>query len=452
MPVESIPFPNRLSGWNSFKPISDGFGWMRPYEYLFPEKYLPSDRFYFSDEFGNTSIMPIPYDPTIMGVQTLPIGAGLLTNVGVSVAASITLQRVGNSGSSSGGVPYIELQPSPRIGFSFGNYFKNQTYIRVDVVGFGEQILSGGIQWLMTQAIPSIETSSHCRLKKVHLEYGKLLGVRRDGDNYYLKIHDSDNPPGFQERSNTGIHVYNGRGLASWYPISKPINDSWEVAVSIHPVVTFDVITNNPVTETFDPANSMFFRLWDNFVIENPMLMHDYGLVLYPATTSGGWRIAYETSAQKRLMAKTTLRLVGVWLPPSETFQYYSLCIDKVDQALVPLPKSKSSSDRTDEAMQLGGSLQDGLDALKPVKNKLASLRICIDGVSGAKSAQNFCFGNLTGEWLALITPTIVHYYEIVGQPRNDTIEVGINSVDAGTNLLDELTPTCKVAVIQQKA
>ena len=425
MALETIPLPEVAPGWNPLSLMpGEGEGWKRPYEFLFPTAYLPSDQFLVVNEYSNTLLLPKQYDPNILAVQLLPVGGGAAGILGVSVPLFITLRRSGNSG-VVGADKFTDVTPSPRIGFSIGSYFKNQTYLRLDLTGYGWQTGYTGINWIWIECTPMLETSSNCRLKKMYVRHGKLVSVREDPieQRRYFKVLDSTDEAPLTFHPGGQIDLYSADGKKMTFPVLT-VNKSWEVVAPWKPSGGDTKPEETPI------VSDMFFSFSSAWAIEDPRMMHEYGLSLQTGV--------YETVAQKFAFGAPATDVIGIWLPPTAEEGLYVLYVDPKNASKIPLPQNAADADRRKEAMKAGGTLAEGIQAFRARSPMPASVRIVMRDIVGSKSKQNFCAGNLTDEYIIATDRDVDQQlfgleraYSILSQPRNDTIEVLNASVNS---------------------
>jgi hypothetical protein len=378
------------------------------------------------NEYQNTLILPLQYDWDILNIQTLPIGGGALAILGVSIPLGITLKRSGNSG-TVGASPWRDATPSPRIGFSIGSSFKNQTYLRLDIAGYGFQVAYAGIQWVWTECIPAIETSSNCRLRRMYVTHGNLVSARIDTtvfpEKRYFKILDNSSPPPQNFRPGGAIRLYSKDGHSAAFTITS-VNSDWEI------VTDKEAIDRNgnhtPVLEV-TPEAGMFFSLDKVWALEDPRLIHDYSL-----KADSGY---YDTDAQRFLYSSPLTDVIGIWLPPSQTSPLYTLYIDQNNAATIPPPDTPYDASVSGESMSIGGSFSQGVNLFKSLVPQPQTVRVSMSGVVGSKSMQNACAGNLVGEHLRIGND----YYEITQHPRGDTVEVMNLSSTSANKFIDNL-------------
>ena len=279
-PINPIP---AKSAWNPYALIST-LGNRFPNTDIFPisQPYLPTDAFGFVDEFSNTLINIQAYSATVAGLAALGLtGMVAAVGMGITEALCIKYSRLGNGGALTSSQPFIDLTPSPRIGFQIGNIFKHQAYMGLDIIGLGNGQLGQPIVWYYMTGYPSIEYCTNSTFSQVYLSHGSIVGTRWDTTDptkptMYVKISNQSTPPP------TGFSP--GGKMIVWSSLKKPavvttgeqpawipqvykvvsVNSSWEVQITLDPSSPPPATTGASPTTQYFVANGDFFALFQD--------------------------------------------------------------------------------------------------------------------------------------------------------------------------------------------
>lgn len=400
-----------ISKSTSWKPwiVASKSGYNKPFSSPLPEGYFPAKSVWFAADFSNNFIC-------ISGVELLGwaamamaggVGLSMASTVGIPSTLSIAHRRNGGYGSIGMSQRYITLAPSPRIGYSIGNLFKHQAYFAMDIVGMGWAVGLNPIVWLTTPGVMYIDSCSNCRIRRVYLKQGKVLGVRfikEDGSQnqkMYVKISDKDLPPPSGVSASATVHVMKGSEYGGTETVSGTLTSGWEIECTGSG--TYIAVGN-------------FFELGTTLTIEDPATMHEYGLK--EQSTYGGMT---RTSQQA---LEVPCKFIGCWAPFEDPDPEIGTVWKATGVAgTTTLPLTKAESIRNKESMEFGG---DGFDGIKEGD----TARLIMD-IWGGPGLQNFCAGNLVGEFVEIGGL----HYEIVAHPRGDTIAISLYAAETKEKL-----------------
>lgn len=406
------------SSWNPWI-LASRSGYDRPFSSPLPLNWFPARTISLYAEFLNNFICISSSDITALALLGWSMaGATMAYSIGIPTSLSISYTRArGNHGTLGFNQRYYDPALSPRYGYSIGNLFKHQAYFTMKIVGMGWTIGFQNI-WLTTPGIMAIESCSNARLRRAYLKQGKVLGIRfgppdQSGQKkMYVKICEKDIPPpdGLSCPSLT-IHTMQGDS-PSTENLGGTLNVGWEI-------------------ESTGGANTYiqegdFFTLSTPLLLEDPALMHEYGLTKDPY-----WR-----TKQQRFEIETDI--IGSWVQTiDETLGAVFMAHVSGDKKLVTLPSTEAEAIRNQESMEYGGSPDDAFEG------EPSTVRLIMN-VCGGPGLQNFCAGNLIGEFAEING----QHYEIVAHPRNDTIAISTTPAEGGARLA---AMPSKAKIFQQK-
>jgi hypothetical protein len=434
--TSSLTLPSTWNPWT----VASGSGFFRPFSAPLPEAYFPTNVIAFSGEFSNQLINLTHADLTLLRLLSFSAaGMTVALTVGMPISLNINYSRSGNSGTIGVGSPYRDFTPSPRYGYSVGNEYKHQAYFRLDIAGVGW--LSGvSAVWFATFGTMSIENCSNCRLRKVYLSQGRILGIgfKKETDpatgevvsKMTIKLHDKDIPPpkGLTVGGNIEVYSFNKDQPVKESLSITGILEDWSVVVDLKKDMYARV--------------GDFFKLDKPILVEDPATMHDYGLKIDgQILRTDGQR--YEISNEKE---PGTGNIIGVWVEDKdpnidEDFVFVAY-VDEKNRSYVRLPESAFEAERNLESMKFGGSAIEGFNKIKSLKADTIRL---ILSVSGSPGAQNFCAGNLVGEFVEINKK----HYEVLFNPRGDTIVISVYALEDDVSILKD-GMTWELKMIQQ--
>jgi hypothetical protein len=447
--------PNTPSGWHDYSLITNLRPLAQEKEFYFTPDLLPSSKFGVVNEYSNLSITLDEYDTALTYLLGTTPGIAAMILIGVPLPVSLFFKMTRKeSWMTCGGNRPVRLLQSPRFGFSIGNTFKHQAYISLNGVGTGVTSTGGRIVWLTAPSVSAIEYSTNSRLRKFVVKHGKIIDVKKGTatikdekgketieNRLYVKLFDNVDSAGNEvsqdkktettgttettefingipsgeilfcgNRSGGSIKAtLNMKGMSSdWYAIfTDPMNDN---------------------AEAFSPERGDFYVLTTPIMCEDPQTMFEFNVRVQDEV--------YITNEQK---FKLDTKIIGIW-NYDEKKGLQVAYVDKDKQYLVHLPSEGGSytgdsgeyiaspEERVSgEYHDFGGSLQGGIDMWQSKSTSPSAMRIIFENTGS--TLQNFCSGNLVGEYIKSGTD----HYEIIDHPRLDTIEVSNASADGIT-------------------
>ena len=404
--ITSIFKPKQGSSWNPWQ-LASRSGYNRPFSSLFPEGYFPTRVIFLAADFLNNLIN---INGSNLAIGYSEVSAAMMGFSNFSVL-NLSFSR-GEGGRGTLGMAQRWYSPgSPRYGWSIGNHYKHQAYFSIVMQGMGHSTIP--IIWICTPGVMGVESASNCRFRKVYLSKGKILSVRFLDDGtadrrMLVKICDKEIPPpdGLTIPTLT-VHTMRGEDPET-ENISGILTSGWEVEVQ-------------GASDSFIQEGD-FFELSQPLVIEDPATMHEYGLQV----DNGFLR-----TNQQRYEIETDI--IGFWTPETDPKlgNVYVANVSGSNQSLVTLPSSESEAIRNKEGMEYGNNsgIPDGLNTIR-----------LITTVSGGPGLQNFCAGNLIGEFAEIGGK----HYEIVEHPRGDTIAVSLFAME-DKKRLDKIPSKAKI-------
>lgn len=445
-PVSATSSLHLTTMWNPWI-VGSRSGYQKPFSSPLPESYLPTKAIRFAADFHQARLANI----TSMNLAAEALLgwsiAGATVAPAISMGANLVLsyRRRGNSGNINNR-PLNDFGPSPRYGYSVGNLFKHQAYFAMDIVGIGYTLYYYVI-WYATPGVMWIEACSNSRLRRVYLSQGKILGIYfkegkptsglppgsanplgspgQTNKMMILKIHDKDiPPPNIQNPGKIKIYTMKGETPSTEDLDIKFINPAWEAVIELK-------------ADTFVREGD-FFTFETPIVVEDPATLHEFGLI----DDGGILRTQQQRYEISNSVQSGTGDIIGYWVleeDPDLGWLYTAYTDYEKD---VILPSTESEALRNKESMKFGGGMGAGLSALK--NSKTTAIRL-IMRVSGSPGVQNFCAGNLVGEFVEI---NGLHY-EIVGQPRGDTITIYTLAMEDKSSYFDNSGNSLKI--LQQK-
>lgn len=457
--------PPSPSGWNKYFPITNEKPLSKEREFYFPPNKIPTSKIGVVNEYANFALQldstETSYALSIAGTPGMGLIGLSVGGLPVSLNGSIS-RRDGYL--ICGGNPPLRNIPAPKFGFSIGNLFKHQVHIKLDITGVGVTGPKHSIVWLTAPSTASIEYSTNCRLEQFVLKHGKVLNVKTEQlknglKTYSVKIFNSDNAPEFKNGMPSGeISFYSDRGTGTFetrkMTYSK-IDSSWYAELNSAGTETGKTTgfsaknsfkageepTEETKKEEFVPKTGDFFTLVSPILCDNPQTMHEFNVRL----DGDG---VYITNEQKFSLETS---VIGVWIYDQEKALNVAYA-DEENRSGIVLPKSPEGLEISPEEYiakeyrDFGGNLEDGISKIE--ENASSVKLILLD--CGSVTAQNFFSGNLIGEYIF----SNDEYYEIVGHPRLDTIEInrlGVTSGKPFAIVVPEKLENMSIKIYQQK-
>jgi len=406
-------------------------------------KYLPLSTVAVGEDISYNLDIPLP--------ASLSSAIGTLGIVGAMVAirnaymslggqsANITLSRsisFGNFGTTQPLVYYIN---SPRFGYQIGT-FKHQAYFEVRSIGTSV----GGGAWADFATVASIEYATNCKLKRLYVSHGKILSIyKKYVDVYIVRLFEKTTQPNSDFKLDGKLQV-------------------WTFIDNKYKKIEYDLSSNVTLSETgeliFEKdkfidiekiSSGDFFILTKPWVIENPSFLFEYGL-----NKDNGF---YQTNEQQYKVVSSTI--LGVWIQAPKDLTYsdgtpetvllWHLYTD-LSKDRFPLPNTPEQEKLVGEASDIKGTLKEGIALAKLNKDNAASVRVVIFGANS--EIQNCYPPSLIGEFVNIGD----YFWEIVGHPRSETIEVKLSSSNGNNdenfvNFIDTAGITENIDVFQQK-
>lgn len=437
------------SSWNKWAILGNSHSQRMPYDHAPPIGWLPTNAVNLASEINN-SILPLPSTVPLLSTGLVPVVGA----IGVELAQFI-MRRSGSGGVAAGQPIYISL--SPRVGVNAEHLFKQQAYISVYGLLYGISSSNGIITWTGGAGTASVEHTTYSRLKQLFLKRGKILSARTGGSSeggtewpVWLKI--LGDTSGFKSCTAGG-------NIKIW---SRKVTDAGNLEWTETSCSFSEVSKDGEVLIVFPDADNVyvksgdFFELEDTWLVNDPALMHEFEMQIRNGkygTKGQLWQIPGTTY--------TEAKLVGVWdfgkeigiereAPDgstiTETYTVWTPYANDTDRINVnlPLPRTTSSEFiKRGENDEWGGEFIDGITLLK--NKDVSSVRVLFNW-SGNNIFENFCAGNLKGQYCQIADS----WFEILDNPRGDTIEIKNNSVNSDVKLLDILAPHVTHEVYQQ--
>ena len=446
--MKTEPLPNAPSGWHDYSLITNLRPLSQEKEFNFPSNLLPSAKFAVVNEYSNFSLELDEYDTTLtLMLGALPgIGSVFLIGAGIPVLLNINLSRKEGWSICGSNTPIRNIQ-APKFGFSIGNVFKHQAYISLNIVGMGVTGSGGKIVWLTAPATSAIEYSTNSRLKKFIVKYGKVIDVKtgtetiedKDGNKttenrIYVKLFENTDSADNEKTTDEDTADEDTEELSSGIPSGSVIFCGSRAGGMVNGIMVYKGMTadwyaifENPQIEdpdAFVPSRGDFYSLNKPIICENPQTMFEFNVRVEDEV--------YITNEQKY---KLETNVIGVWIY-DDVLDLQIAYVDKEKRNLVHLPSGGGSYVVTSgkyitsgeegvsgEYHDFGGDLKAGLEILRSKSTLPETVRLIFENTGS--TLQNFCSGNLIGEYVKFGKD----YYEIVNQPRLDTVEVGNYSV-----------------------
>ena len=388
--------------------IASNSGYCRPFSSPLPEGYFPAKAISLTAEFSNTYTCISAADLLTgeVGAIAASMGSPTILFMPMFTYGNISIRRTGGYGTLGTNQRWYSAA-APRYGYSIGNVYKHQAYFGIDAILLGMTVMFQ-IRWLQggTAGIMFIEFCSNCRLRKLYVSQGKVLAVRFERDDQstkmFVKIHDKEIPPPPGLNVSATVYSKKGDGVVL-ETISGTLTNGWEISTT--------------ASGTYIQEGD-FFKLSMPLYCEDPALIHDFNLKEGP----GG---VLHTNAQHY---SGDTKIIGFWeqiQDPNIGTAWAAVVTSDTDKELVTLPSSLGESKRNKESMEFGSG------SFGEVTSSGASTARLIMSVSGGPYAQNFCAGNLVGEFLEIEGK----HYEIVDHPRGDTVSISLYSAEDGEQL-----------------
>lgn len=424
MSWSSVILPTQYPGWNPRVLINDLKPLGQPFDFPFPDNYLPSQYINALSILSN-SLIDLPSTSTIfLGLGVSPAFLAALAATTTFIMYTATLKRSGNSASTSPdyGVLSISVN-SPRFGYSIGTRFKHQAYISLDITLLG---FIGGLtslSWLpLTSLIPKVEYRVNCKFKRFYVRNGTLLNVTTsstDPKKVTLKLFESTSSPDFSSAPVGSIKVFKSNGTSASFNLSS-VDSGWGVNA--------EATDENASL----PSAGDFYEVSTPWVIEDPQLMFEYEL----GSGYGGYKTKYQRMT-------TVQNVIGMWMPPSGDSTEYTPYVNADFQDYM--------ATKVGDGVTIAGTGVDGFSAFNALNSIPSTIRIIInenpeDILPGDSTTKhNYMAGNLVGEYVEAGG----NYYEIVEHPMYNTIGVKNQAVTSG-NLFSQTASAQQIKVHQQ--
>ena len=438
--IETLP--SSPPGWHDWVPLTRGNPLSIEREFYFPPDMMPSSKFSVVNEYSNGVLWLDQYDAeTTSALSFLPSAAGVIASgTGTSVMLQASLSRAYGVMQCGGNDARTQAMKGPKFGFSIGNEFKHQAYVKLLIVGEGAIDRAYRITWLWATCIPKLEFKTNSRFMKFVVDHGEIISIvkRTTGEGEeqeektYIKLFNNTKASYFPSPASGAIKVYGKRGdtySSGTFSFSEVTKD-WE-AVAAPPSDD-----SGEASETFSPAPGDFYTLSVPIMCEDPQMMHEFGLTLDDEGM-------YKTNDQ---CYTVTSNITGIWVYDVDTQKQVAYA-DEENRPRIHLPENVAQSDVSGESMEFGGTFSVGL--AKWGESNSGTVRLILDQMGGS-SSQNFFAGNLVGEYVAIGGPAEVpsEYFLIVDHPRLDTIEVKNEGAMQGAPFLG--SSNTQVTVYQQ--
>ena len=442
MPDSADYLPNAPSGWHALVPLTHGYSITQENEVYFQADMLPSTKFGIVNAYNNTTINLDGYDLGIAAVTSALPTMAVMVGSGASgfpVGLSVVLSRERSWSVAGTNQPSTIAMPSPRFGTSIGSVFKHQAYIKMTIAGVG--VIGPGykIVWIMAVGTPMIEYNTNSRLTKFVVKHGRVVDMKRvpataasttggtstPASPAQMKVKLFANTQGADSGTSTGSIKFYGQRPDGYHNQSysfTSIDSDWYAAFpdpTPTPTATTTSTTSSttatPPATPFIPAAGDFYVLSTPIMAEDPRLMHEFNVGM---DGSG----MYMTKEQRYSL---DAQVIGIWVY-DELLQLQVPYVDDGNRARIHLPDEAQSA-ATGESTEFGGSFADGLTEWAAITPVPVTMRLILN-VHGGQPIQNFFAENLTGEFINVGG----EYFEIVGQPRADTIEITFASITSG--------------------
>jgi len=183
---------------------------------LFPPNYTPAKSAWVKGEIGMCDIGWLnPYDYFTIFYLAGGVSGTLMGSLG-GIGTADLLANIPDTGTFSAFGPYT----GPRFGFSIGNVFKQQSYVRFDIFNVR------GVQVVLTNS--QLEMVENSKFKRVYINHGEINGYSASGNDFILRldINKTTPPPSNLQVSNTTIKITQSDGKTFNCNL-KSINSSW---------------------------------------------------------------------------------------------------------------------------------------------------------------------------------------------------------------------------------
>jgi hypothetical protein len=418
----TVPIPSWFEKWTR---IGNMFGskW-RP---IIPSNFYPISMIAIGSDITGTLTMPNVNQ--ILGVANLTSAAGALQYLMQSAAQAyyytvrIELTRKKSAGYFVDAV--YNYYSSPRLGLQLGSQFKNQAYISVKGDGIAN-INTISVDWIRFDTIYQIEYAINCRFKKLYIAHGKILNVNKKfSDVYCIKIYEKNEYPNLKFKLDGKMWIWvviDDKYKKIEFDLSKNITLSEESEL---------IFEKSIFPEIENVGNGDFFVLEKPWVAEDPTTLFEYGL-----NKDDGFYQTQDQKTKPESSFKMTIR--GIWLQEefiindkkTTLWHVYS----DLNSSQFVLPVTEDQEEEVGEYKDVG-LFKDGLNLLKEKisSGSLQTIRVTVFGAT--MQTQNFAADCLRGEFIKIQSSSDDYYFEIVGHPRQETIEVNINCANANTNI-----------------
>ena len=252
--VDILTNPPR--GWNNWVYLSSTFGTAGGEMHLpdapFPSIYTPSSSFMMRSLIDHCLIPWINVvDPYV--AFALAGGTSSLSGAIGGLAAMNDLNNLSNATGTFSIFPRGKGGYGPRLGYCIGTFFKQQIYVRFDVMNGG-----GGVVFLGA----CTELVENSRFKRLYFYEGEIANYYIEGDEHLLKL-DIDN--------NALPNIVSAEGTIT---IIK--RNGTEFSLSINGIKSnWDLIIGEPA-EGSSPEAGDYYKIDQPWVIEDPSLLSGF--------------------------------------------------------------------------------------------------------------------------------------------------------------------------------
>lgn len=431
----SAPLPSSFKPW---LPIGQMFG--SKWRAVVPDAYLPLSVVAIGTNIGGEIMLP---EFTGVNQAYLPIwtAAGALQRLQQEVAegvlfytGTIKLTREASVGNFGGATQQVfNYYSSPRLGFQIGSQLKHQVYISVNSSGIADKSL-GFVSWIRFDTISQIEYATNSRLKRLYVKNGKIVISKISKDTYLVKLHEKNKYPSQKFQLSGTLSIWSLIENNDDGKITKTYEKNSFSVSGLSMSVSGDLIFNSKNDPNISKVRTGdFFELDKPWVIEDPSLLFEYGL-----NKKNGF---YETSSQSTTPPTTIKNTIQAFWIQSEVTRkdnnnnIVSLnlwhAFTDLQESQLALPKTLEQEKITGESSIKGGGWADGSKKIQELisSGNASIIRVSFFGPSG--NAQNFASDCVTGEFLNIED----NFFEIISQPRNETIEINIFPINSLNNI-----------------
>lgn len=480
--------PTPLSGlWKPWAIVPEEHGLTNPTDHVFPLNYTPFNQAFFTYEIADRIALPT-FDgltsSVTLGLGTL--GGGVLSTITTNASALFELTRTRGAWAGSGS-PQI-MRRGPKLGYHVGNRFKHLSYFRLS--GTVEGIVQGGfITWRNGTGYASPELAANCTLRQMYLEYGRLLSIREEDYNaetdvqtLWLKIYNKSGNIPEEFNYSKGITIWSKKDLGTVEAAAIEGEGGDEDIWKEHNLDVIEVNENLELKVRITGASTSYlsvgdlFKLEEKWIVENPNLIHMWNLQLDKEYDS------HSTSQQLygigERSAVATPKIIGVWNPNVEfsteitidaeaeppltatkTLLVKQLYINEDDKEKfgINLPsiigenedgeKISNEAFERKEHPEVGGNFSEGKNL---IPEDVETINLLFD-ITFGRYLDNFAANSLAGQYFITDYGGAEGVYEIVDNPRGDSLEIRNKSLNGAEDLITKVGRGLKFDIIQQK-